>query len=65
MAAGFTLNLLVVNALTSCLIIGITTFFFSFVGIFVGKKSGTWLESKSELFGGIVLILIALKILLV
>jgi putative Mn2+ efflux pump MntP len=29
----------------------------------VGARSGTWLESKAELFGGIVLILIGIKIL--
>jgi putative Mn2+ efflux pump MntP len=33
--------------------------------VFVGTKSGTWLESKAELFGGIVLILIGFKLLLV
>jgi putative Mn2+ efflux pump MntP len=30
----------------------------------VGIKSGTWLESKAEFFGGIVLILIGFKVLL-
>ncbi|WP_269746060.1 MULTISPECIES: manganese efflux pump [Nitrosomonadaceae] len=29
----------------------------------MGAKSGAWLESKAELFGGIVLILIGFKIL--
>jgi putative Mn2+ efflux pump MntP len=33
------------------------------MGIFVGAKSGTWLESKAELFGGIVLVLIGCKLL--
>jgi putative Mn2+ efflux pump MntP len=64
MAAGFALNLLNVNVLISCVVIGVTTFFFSYVGVFVGEKSGTKLENKAELFGGIVLILIGLKILL-
>lgn len=63
MAAGFTLNLLSVNAYLSCLIIAATTFCFSWVGIHVGYKSGTWLESKAELFGGVVLVLIGLKML--
>lgn len=65
MAAGFSLTLLDVNPLIACLIIGVTTLLFSWAGVFVGKKSGTWLESKAELFGGVVLILIGLKILLV
>lgn len=64
MAAGFALNLLNVNVLFSCLVIGVITFCFSYLGVFVGEKSGTKLENKAELFGGIVLILIGLKILL-
>ena len=65
MAAGFSLTILNVNLLIACLVIGVTTLVFSFVGVFVGAKSGTWLESKAELFGGIVLVLIGLKILLI
>ncbi|MEH6617002.1 MAG: manganese efflux pump MntP family protein [Porticoccus sp.] len=65
MAAGFSLTILDVNPIIACVIIGTTTLFFSWVGVFVGAKSGTWLESKAELFGGIVLILIGLKLLLV
>lgn len=64
MAAGFALTLLDVSPLIACLMIGVTTFLFSYIGVFIGTKSGTWLESKAELFGGIVLILIGLKILL-
>ena len=62
MAAGFTLNLLEINPLIACGIIGIITFVFSWVGVFVGAKSGTWLESKAELLGGIILVLIGFKI---
>ena len=65
MAAGFSLTILDVNPLIACAIIGITTLFFSVIGVYVGAKSGTWLESKAELLGGIVLILIAIKILLI
>lgn len=64
MAAGFSLTLLEVNPLIACGIIGFVTFIFSGVGVYVGSRSGTWLESKAELFGGIVLILIGIKILL-
>ncbi|HKK06234.1 MAG TPA: manganese efflux pump MntP family protein [Gammaproteobacteria bacterium] len=63
LAAGFTLTLLDVNPFLACLIIGLVTFGFSWAGVFVGAKSGTWLESKAELFGGVVLILIGLKVL--
>lgn len=64
MAAGFSLNLLDVNAFIACVIIALTTSIFSFVGVFIGEKSGTYLESKAELLGGVILILIGLKILL-
>jgi putative Mn2+ efflux pump MntP len=64
MAAGFALTLLDVGPLLACLIIGVTTFAFSWAGVYIGTKSGTWLESKAELFGGVVLIVIGLKILL-
>jgi putative Mn2+ efflux pump MntP len=64
MAAGFSLTLLDVNPYSACLIIGFTTFIFSWAGVTIGGKSGTWLESKAEIFGGIVLILMGIKILL-
>lgn len=65
MAAGFALTLLDINPFIACFIIGVMTFLFSYIGVFIGTKSGTWLESKAEFFGGVVLILIGLKILLV
>lgn len=64
MAAGFSLTLLDASPYVACLIIGITTFAFSWAGVYIGKNSGTWLESKAEIFGGIVLILMGIKILL-
>ena len=63
MAAGFSLMLLPINPLLACFIIGMTTFILSFVGVFIGKISGTWLESKAEIFGGVVLIAIGFRIL--
>ncbi|TWX47212.1 manganese efflux pump MntP family protein [Colwellia hornerae] len=64
MAAGFTFTLLAVNPFVACLIIGSMTFFFSWLGVFIGSKSGTWLESKAEFLGGVTLILIGINILL-
>lgn len=64
MAAGFALNLLDFDPFAACAIIGLTTAVCSAAGVYIGKRSGTWLESKAELFGGIVLIVIGLKILL-
>lgn len=64
MAAGFTLSLIQINPLLACAIIAAATLFFSWIGVFIGAKSGTWLESKAELLGGVVLILIGFKVLL-
>lgn len=64
MAAGFTLTLIEINPFIACAVIGITTFVFSWVGVFVGARSGTLLESKAELLGGVILILIGFKVLL-
>ena len=64
MVAGFSLTLLDVNPYIACLVIGVTTFIFSWVGVLIGRKSGTWLESKAEIFGGTVLILIGIKMLI-
>lgn len=64
LAAGFTLTLIEFNALLACVIIGLTTLVFSAAGVVIGEKTGSWLESKAEIFGGVVLILIGFKILL-
>ncbi|HCW91235.1 MAG TPA: manganese efflux pump MntP [Marinobacter sp.] len=63
MAAGFALTLLDVAPLLACLIIGATTFLFSIVGVYIGTRSGTFLEGKAEFLGGVVLILIGFKML--
>ena len=64
MAAGFSLSLLHVNPWVACLIIGVTTAFFSVAGVYIGYRSGTWLGSKATLLGGVILILIAFRILI-
>ncbi len=61
---GFTLTMLDINVFIACLLIGLATFILNYLGVFIGNKSGTWLESKAEFTGGVVLILIGLKILL-
>ena len=65
MAAGFTLNLLAVNAWLACFIIAIVTAVFGFFGIYLGKSSGTWLEDKAEMLGGLVLIAIGIKVMFI
>ncbi len=61
MAAGFTLNLLSVNAYLACLIIALTTGFLSVLGAYIGRQSGTWLGSWAEALGGLVLIAIGVN----
>jgi putative Mn2+ efflux pump MntP len=65
LAAGFSLTIIDVNPFIACAIIAMTTFMSSWIGICIGAKSGTWLENKAELTGGIVLVLIGVKLLFV
>lgn len=53
-----------INMWLSCSVIGIVAFALSFIGAVAGKKIGGFLQSKAELFGGIVLCVIGIKILL-
>lgn len=64
MAAGFSLDLLDLNPYLSMLVIALVTFIFSFIGIYLGVKNGTYLEDKAEKLGGVILICIGIKILL-
>ena len=50
------------EALVSCLIIGLVTFFICYAGLFVGKKAGTRLAGKAGILGGAILIFIGLEI---
>lgn len=63
LSVGFTIsdyNLL--EALLSCMIIGVLTFFICYAGIFIGKKAGTRLAGKAGILGGVILIFIGLEI---
>lgn len=51
-----------VNIWAAVVLIGITTFAISLVGVFFGKKFGQLLGSKAEVFGGIVLVAIGVKV---
>ena len=63
MAAGFSLKLFDLNIYTSLLIIGVTTFVLSMVGVYLGHRGGLHFEKSAERFGGVVLIVIGFKIL--
>ena len=51
-----------VNIWTAVLLIGAVTFVISLTGVFSGKKFGQLLGSKAEIFGGIILVGIGLKV---
>ena len=46
------------------LLIGCTTFVISAVGVKIGNVFGTRYKSKAELAGGVILVLIGLKVLI-
>jgi putative Mn2+ efflux pump MntP len=64
LAVGITMAFLKVNIFIAVLSIGIITFILSFIGVWIGNKFGSKYEKKAQLFGGIILVLIGLKILL-
>ncbi len=62
--AGLSIAMADMAIYTSVIIIGGITLWAAMMGIFIGKKTGTHIGKKAELFGGIVLFLIGLKVLL-
>lgn len=64
LAVGITFAFLQVSIGAAVSIIGVTTFVLSIIGVVIGNKFGSRYKSKAELAGGIILVLIGLKILL-
>ena len=64
LAVGISFAFLQVNIVSAITLIGCTTFVISAAGVFRGHKFGSKYEDKASLAGGIILILIGLKILL-
>lgn len=64
LAVGITFAFLKVNIAVSVSLIGVTTFVLSALGVFIGHKFGEKYKNKAEFAGGVILILIGLKILL-
>lgn len=64
LAVGITFAFLKLNIWMPISLIGVITFGLSIVGVMIGNKFGERYKSKAELAGGIILILIGLKILL-
>lgn len=64
LAVGISFAFLGVDIVTAAILIGCTTFVISGAGLWVGNVFGSKYKSKAELAGGVVLVLIGLKILL-
>ena len=63
LAVGVTFAFLKVNIWFSVMIIGITTFLFSFAGVRIGNIFGSRYSKVAEITGGVILILLGCKIL--
>lgn len=64
LAVGITFAFLSVNLVHAVTFVGITTFILSAVGVGIGNIFGTKYKAKAEIAGGIILILLGIKILL-
>jgi putative Mn2+ efflux pump MntP len=64
LAVGVTFAFLQVDIVPAVSFIGMTTLILSIIGVKVGSVFGDRLKSKAELIGGVILILIGLKIIL-
>ncbi len=63
LAVGVTFAFLQIRIVPAVLMIGVTTFLFSFFGVKLGNLFGIKYKSKAELTGGVILIAMGLKIL--
>lgn len=64
LAVGVSFAFLQVNIWKSATIIGLTTFAFSFVGVRIGNVFGSRYSKGAQIAGGVILILLGVKILL-
>lgn len=64
LAVGITFAFLNVHLIAAVSFIGVTTFTLSAIGVKIGNVFGTKYKSKAEFAGGVILILLGLKILL-
>ena len=64
LAAGLTFAALEVNIILAVSLIGIITCVCSFLGSIIGAKIGAKFKTKAEIAGGIILIVIGLKVLI-
>ncbi len=63
-AVGITFAILKTPILIPIILIGLISFIFSEIGVIIGKKIGHFFGDKFEIVGGVVLVLLGLRILL-
>jgi putative Mn2+ efflux pump MntP len=64
LAVGLSFAFLAVNITMVGVTIGVTAFVITLIGVFIGKKVGALVGPRAETIGGIVLIIIGIRILL-
>ena len=64
LAVGVTFAFLEVSIVPAVLLIGVTTFMFSAAGVQIGHRFGAKYQSRAELAGGVILIVMGISILL-
>jgi len=63
-AVGVTFALLETAIVIPVILIGVVSFFFSVIGVAIGKRMGQFFGDRFEIIGGLVLIILGLKILM-
>ena len=64
LAVGLSFSMIDIKIFLPAIIIGFVTFLVCLTGVYIGDRIGSMFEKKLELAGGIVLILIGIKILI-
>ncbi|WBW95167.1 manganese efflux pump MntP [Oceanirhabdus sp. W0125-5] len=64
LVVGVSFAFLEVNILYATFIIAVITYVICFIGVLIGKKFGELFNKKAEIFGGVILVLMGIKILL-
>ena len=63
LAVGLSFSFLDISIFFPAIIIGVTAFLLSFFGVYVGRRFGKILKNRIEILGGLILIIIGIKIL--
>ncbi|CAD7288079.1 putative manganese efflux pump MntP [Campylobacter majalis] len=64
LAVGVTFSFAEISILNACVIIGVVCFILCVLGCYIGKYAGEILEKKAMILGGIILMIIGVKILI-